>query len=161
MFQTKEVHKTYWALVEGLPHPLKGKIDAPLIQKSISEKADKRMVDKEGLKAVSLYAVQDHLADKVSWVQMSPLTGRTHQLRIHAAQILKTPILGDTRYGKRTFFSDKLPQKMYLHARAITLPLPQKTLTIEAPIPDHFKEAFRLFGFSQKNVQSLFLRSQK
>ena len=160
LFKTKEVRKTYWALVEGMPYPAKGKIEAPLIQKRIGKNADKRMVDEEGLPAVSLYEVQDHLADKVSWLQMSPLTGRTHQLRIHAAEILKTPILGDTRYGKRSDLTKELPSKMFLHARAICLPLQnKKTIVIEAPLPEHFKEAFKQFGFSEKNVKPLFLRS--
>ena len=160
LFQSKQVHKTYWALVAGLPHPSQGKIDAPLAQKRTGPHTDQRLVDQEGCEAVSLYAVQDHLANKVSWLQMSPLTGRTHQLRLHAAQVLKTPILGDTRYGSKDLFKD-LPNKMYLHARAISLPLGTKFLTIEAPLPNHFKEAFQLFGFSEKNVQPLFLRSQK
>lgn len=160
LFKTKEIHKTYWALVDGLPRPEKGKIEAPLIQKKVGAKVDKRMVDEGGLSAISLYQVQDHLADKISWVQMSPLTGRTHQLRIHAAEVLKTPILGDDRYGKKTEF--KLPNKMFLHARAIALPLPcKKTLTVEAPLPEHFEKAFQQFGFNEKNVKPLFLRSQK
>lgn len=160
LFKTKEIRKTYWALVAGLPYPQKGKIEAPLLQKRISASTDKRSVDKDGLSAISLYQVQDHLADKVSWLQMSPLTGRTHQLRIHAAEVLKTPILGDTRYGKRTEFN--LSKKMFLHARAISIPLPNKKfLIVEAPLPDHFQKAFQQFGFVEKNVKPLFLRSQK
>ena len=144
LFKTKKIRKTYWALVAGLPNPDKGKIEAPLIQKRTGKNSDKRVVDKEGLSAVSLYEVQDHLTDKVSWLQMSPLTGRTHQLRIHAAEILKTPILGDTRYGKRSDLTKELPTKMFLHARAISLPLEKKkTIIIEAPLPEHFKEAFK------------------
>lgn len=162
LFKTKEVHKTYWALVEGVPHHKKGKIEAPLIQKRTGKSTDKRMVDQEGLPAISLYEIQDHLADKVSWLQMSPLTGRTHQLRIHASEILGTPILGDTRYGKRTDITKDLPNKMFLHARAIELPLSnKKTVVIEAPLPEHFKEAFQHFGFLDKNVKPLFLRSHQ
>lgn len=162
LFKTKEVHKTYWALVAGLPKPAKGKIDAPLAQKQIGKNHDKRMVDEEGISAISLYQVQDHLADKVAWLQMSPLTGRTHQLRIHAAEVLKTPILGDSRYGTRTELTKDLSNKMFLHARAISIPLPnKKILTIEAPIPEHFQKAFRQFGFSEKEVQPVFSRSIK
>ncbi|MGN0919474.1 MAG: RluA family pseudouridine synthase [Alphaproteobacteria bacterium] len=162
LFKTKEVHKTYWALVAGLPHPEKGRIDAPLSQKRTGKNSDKRMVDEDGSPAVSLYEVQDHLADKISWLQLSPLTGRTHQLRIHTAEILKTPILGDTRYGKRNDLTKELPTKMFLHAKAISLPLQnKKTIVIEAPLPEHFKEAFKHFGFSEKNVKPLFLRSDK
>ena len=161
LFQTKEIHKTYWALVAGLPHPEKGEIKAPLAQKQVGPRMDRRMVDEKGCEAISLYAVQDHLADKISWLQMSPLTGRTHQLRIHAAQALKTPILGDTRYGPKEGWDFNIPKKMYLHARAISLPLSHKTLVVEAPLPEHFQEAFRHFGFSEKNIKPLFLRSQK
>ena len=162
LFKTKDIHKTYWALVDGLPKPQKGRIEAPLIQKRIGTKTDKRTVDENGLEAISLYEVQDHLADKVSWLQMSPLTGRTHQLRIHAAEVLKTPILGDDRYGKKTNLTDDLPNKMFLHARAISLPLAnKKELVIEAPLPKHFEQAFQMFGFSEKNTKPLFLRRQK
>ena len=159
LLKTKAIHKNYWALVSGHPSQHEGKIEAPLTQKKLNKNFDKRMVDEEGLPAVSLYKVQDHLMDKVSWLQMSPLTGRTHQLRIHAAEILKTPILGDKRYGiKEKSFS--LPNKMFLHARAISIPLVnKKVLTVEAPLPEHFKTAFQQFGFSEKNVKSLFLRS--
>ncbi|MBO7483943.1 MAG: RluA family pseudouridine synthase [Alphaproteobacteria bacterium] len=158
LFKTKEIHKTYWALVAGLPYPEKGKIEAPLLQKRTGKYSDTRTIDSDGLPAVSMYAVQDHLVDKISWLQMSPVTGRTHQLRIHAANILKTPILGDDRYGKKNELSKELPAKMFLHARAISIPLNnKKRLVIEAPLPKHFKQAFQRFGFSEKNVKSLFL----
>ena len=162
LFKTKEVHKTYWALVAGCPTPNQGKIEAPLIQKRTGKNSDKRMVDEEGLPAVSLYQVQDHLTNKIAWLQMSPLTGRTHQLRIHAAEILKTPILGDEKYGQSTDLTKDLPHKMFLHARAISIPLAnRKTVTVEAPLPEYFKEAFQQFGFNEKNVKPLFSRSQK
>ena len=162
LFKTKDIHKTYWALVNGLPRPEKGKIEAPLIQKRTGKYSDTRVVDPEGLPAVSLYAVQDHLADKVSWLQMSPVTGRTHQLRIHAANIMKTPILGDNRYGKKNGLEKELPNKMFLHARAISIPLTdKKNLLIEAPLPKHFQQAFQLFGFSEKNIKPLFLGGLK
>ena len=162
LFKTKGVHKTYWALVEGCPSPKKGTIEAPLLQKKLTDKKDRRMVDEAGKPAISLYQVQDHLSDKVSWLQMSPLTGRTHQLRIHAAEILKTPILGDDKYGTRTELTKKLGSKMFLHARAISIPVSnKKDLIVEAPLPDHFKQAFQQFGFSEQNVNLLFLRSQK
>ena len=157
-FKTKEIHKTYWALVAGLPHPEKGKVEAPLVQKRTGKNFDTREVDENGLPAISLYQVQDHLADKVSWLQMSPLTGRTHQLRIHAAQVLRTPIIGDTRYGIKTEIEKNLPHKMFLHARAITIPVSnKKSLIVEAPVPKHFQQAFQQFGFSEKNVHPLFI----
>ena len=158
LFKTKDIRKTYWALVAGLPNPEKGKIEAPLIQKRTGKNFDTRGIDENGHPAVSLYQVQDHLADKISWLQMSPLTGRTHQLRIHAAQVLKTPIIGDDRYGTKTEIEKKLPSKMFLHARAITIPiLNKKSLVVEAPLPEHFQQAFQQFGFSEKNVRPLFL----
>ncbi len=162
LFKTKEVHKTYWALVAGLPIPAKGKIEAPLAQKRTGKYTDKRVVAEEGLPAVSLYQVQDHLANKVAWLQMSPLTGRTHQLRIHAAEVLKTPILGDTRYGIKSDLTKNLPNKMFLHAKAVSIPLAdKKILNVEAPLPEHFKVAFQQFGFNEKNIQPIFSRSIK
>lgn len=162
LFKTKKIHKTYWALVAGVPRSTKGRIEAPLAQRRTGKNSDQRTVDRDGIVAVSLYQMQDHLADKVSWLQMSPLTGRTHQLRIHAAEVLKTPILGDERYGERTETTKDLPNKMFLHARAISIPLSNKKfLTVEAPLPEHFRMAFQQFGFSEKNVKPVFSRSLK
>lgn len=150
LFKTKDIQKTYWALVGGYPKIAEGKIDAPLIKKSLMG-GEKMCVDfDQGERAISLYQVVDHLSNKVSWLELSPLTGRTHQLRVHCADVLKTPILGDEKYGQRKVISKDLPKRMYLHAHSLvwtnTLGKEKKVL---APLDKDFKAAFNEYGFKE------------
>lgn len=149
-FKTKDIQKTYWALVGGLPKIQEGKIDAPLIKKMVGG-SEKMCVDYEqGERAVSLYHVVDHLSNKISWLEMSPLTGRTHQLRVHCADILKTPIIGDDKYGQRQVSFKNLPKRMYLHAHSLTwVDAKGKEQTIQAPLDKDFKQAFNEYGFEE------------
>ena len=163
MFKSKDIQKVYWALVAGCPKIKEGKIEAPLMKKT-GPQGEKMMVDfAEGDKAVSLYQVADHLANKVAWLQMAPLTGRTHQLRVHCADVLKTPILGDDKYGKRSSLMQNIPHQMYLHARSITWTDSKgKVQTVSAPLPDYFKTAFHEFGFDEKQpVSTPFINRRK
>ncbi len=163
LFKTKNIQKVYWALVAGCPKIKEGKIDAPLIKKS-GVMGEKMTVDfDKGDRAVSLYQVVDHLANKVSWIQMAPLTGRTHQLRVHCADVLKTPILGDDKYGKRVALAQNIPHQMYLHAHSITWEDEKaKTHTVVAPLPEYSKIAFHEFGFDEKQtVDTLFMKWRK
>lgn len=163
LFKTKDIQKIYWTLVAGHPKIKEGKIEAPLIKKS-GTSGEKMVVDyDEGDRAVSLYQVVDHLANKVSWLQMAPLTGRTHQLRVHCSDVLKTPILGDDKYGKRTTLMQNIPYQMYLHARSITWVNDKgKTQAVTAPIPEYFKNAFHEFGFDEKQpTDTLFVNRRK
>ena len=163
LFKTKEIQKVYWALVAGCPKIKEGQIDAPLMKKS-GASGEKMTVDfDEGDKAISLYQVADHLANKVAWLQMAPLTGRTHQLRVHCANILKTPILGDDKYGKRNTLMQNIPHQMYLHARSITWENEKgKTQTVSAPTPNYFQTAFHEFGFDEKQpIDALFINRRK
>ncbi len=149
LFKTKDIQKTYWALVNGCPKILEGKIDAPLIKKA-TENGEKVCVDlTQGDRAVSLYHVVDHLSNKVSWLELAPLTGRTHQLRVHCADVLKTPIIGDDKYGKREATSKNLPKRMYLHARALTWMDKGKERCVVAPLDTDFKAVFNEYGFTE------------
>mgnify|MGYP003304713358 CR=1 FL=1 len=134
----------------GVPKIKEGKIDAPLIKKTINN-TEKVCVDYEqGDRAVSLYHVMDHLSNKVSWLELSPLTGRTHQLRVHCADILKTPIIGDDKYGQRKVVAKDLPKRMYLHAHSLTwMGKNGKEKTVVAPLDKDFKQAFTEYGFSE------------
>lgn len=150
-FKGRTVRKIYWALVAGLPTPREGKIDAPLAK--LPGRAGERVaVDaEEGKRAVSLFRTLDHAGARVSWLELEPLTGRTHQLRAHCA-LLGTPILGDGKYGGAEAFvdSDSLAKQMHLHARALLLPRPgAKPLRLVAPLSPHMKAAFRFLGFEE------------
>lgn len=151
-FKTRDVHKVYWAVVAGKPKLLSGKIDAPL-----TKKADKVVVDFDhGEKAVSVYEVIDSAGKQASWLALSPLTGRTHQLRVHLTDILNTPILGDEKYGHKAL--SEVGKGLHLHARAIAIKNPKtgKMIQVVADLPPHIKETFRLLGFDEKDQKQPF-----
>ena len=113
-FENREVSKTYIALLDGAPVEEKGIIDLPLCANP--EDRPRQVVDMEnGKKAVTRYHVLEHRGDK-TLVEFTPLTGRTHQLRVHASHQmgLNCPIVGDMLYGTA---SDRL----YLHAKKLSL----------------------------------------
>ncbi len=159
-FKTHTVHKVYWAVVAGKPQFLSGKIDAPL-----TKGKEKVVIDFDhGEKAVSVYEVIDSTGKKASWLALSPLTGRTHQLRVHLTEILKTPILGDNKYGKKGL--NGMGQGLHLHARAIDIqnPTTGKHVLVVADLPKHMQETFHLLGFDeteQKQPFNFLKRSQK
>lgn len=125
MFEAGEIAKVYWAVLETLPEADSGSVDAPLHKISSAEAGWRMVIDRRGKRAVTHWQVIDRAA---RLVEFRPETGRTHQLRVHAASI-GHPILGDPVYG-----AGKGP--MRLHARAITLPYdPAAPLAITAALP--------------------------
>lgn len=122
--------KTYWAICRGTPNPQSGVIDAPL-QKLNDESGWRVTIAEAGLPAVTGYRV---LAEKggISFVEASPRTGRTHQIRVHLASI-GCPIVGDPQYGA----PEDRNQPMMLHARRIELPISKSKppVVVEAPPP--------------------------
>ncbi len=158
-FQSHQTKKIYWALVEGCPPLVQGKIDLPLLKKSGKNGCESVQVDLEnGQKAITLYRVEDTFGKKVTWLEMMPLTGRTHQLRVHCAT-MNCPILGDQKYGNPSEFIENstIPRRMYLHAMALCIPHPSKgILKIFAPLSKEMKNSFDFFGFNDKNKRELF-----
>jgi 23S rRNA pseudouridine955/2504/2580 synthase len=150
-FKSRSARKVYWALVAGLPSPRDGEIDAPL-SKLPGSGGEKMGLDaEEGKKAITLFRTVDHAGDKVSWLELEPQTGRTHQLRVHCA-LLGVPILGDGKYGgaEANVQGSGVSRKMHLHARSIELERPDgKLLTATAPLPEHMKASFKFFGFEE------------
>ena len=151
-FKTKDIQKTYWAVVQGRPSEMTGKIEAPLLKKKAFGGEELVCVDFDnGLPAESVYEVLDTNGE-VSLLALQPHTGRTHQLRVHCAHI-GTPIVGDTKYGNPSFLKQfpALEKKMYLHAYQIVLPLSNgKILKIKANLPKYMKNCLDFFGFSDK-----------
>lgn len=145
-FAQKRCEKRYWAIIVGVPDMYEGEIDGAIIKSKTA--VEKMIVDPEGKRAITAYRVIEAMAKKLAWVELMPITGRTHQLRVHMAE-LGNPILGDGKYGgKEAFISGvNLPKKLHLHARALVLPdWYGKTLRIEAPLPPHMQQSFRELG---------------
>jgi RluA family pseudouridine synthase len=143
LFSSAAVKKTYWAVVEGVPPTLDGVIDRPL--KKVTKKEGWRVVpDAEGQRAVTRYRVLGTSKD-LAWLELSPETGRTHQLRVHCAAE-GFPVLGDPTYGR----SASPRVRMHLHARAIAIPLggERGTITVTAEPPPHMREMLSKLGMS-------------
>lgn len=150
-FRFKDITKIYWALVVGRPEIEEGRIDLPLAKRSLGKDSRMEKVDideEDGKSAITRYKVLDGLADSLSFVELEPITGRTHQLRVHMAAI-GNPIVGDGKYGGSDAFISTmdLPKQLHLHARRIELPdWNGKTLIVEAPVPQHMRKSFDILG---------------
>lgn len=145
-FASKRMEKIYWALIIGVPEIREGEIEGALMKSD--EAVEKVIVDEEGKKAVTAYRVIEALGNRLSWVELQPITGRTHQLRVHMAQ-MGHPIVGDGKYGGRDAFIDgiDLPKQLHLHARQIVIDnVFGKTLDVAAPLPQHMQQSFKELG---------------
>lgn len=146
-FKQRETRKVYWAITVGVPDPEEGRITYPL-SKLPGKAGERVVVDTEnGKKAVTEFKVLEKAGKRLALVAMWPKTGRTHQLRAHMAA-LGTPILGDGKYGAKDAFvgGEKVPRQLHLHAKEIDVP--GGGPRIKAPLPDHIKATFELFGFN-------------
>lgn len=151
-FRGRDVQKTYWAIVVGRPHPLEGRIDMSLAKQGGA--SGERTVPsdaRDATRAVTLYRVVDSAQKRAALLELTPLTGRTHQLRVHCAAALSCPILGDGKYGGAAAHPDGFGDRtLHLHARALSLPHPDGgTLDLAAPLPPHMKETFTFLGFDK------------
>jgi 23S rRNA pseudouridine955/2504/2580 synthase len=150
-FRSRQVEKTYWAVVAGRPSPQEGCLDLPLVKFGGLRGGERVAVAEPGeddsTRALTEYRTMDAAGRKLAWMELSPLTGRTHQLRVHCVA-LGAPIVGDRMYGGETAKVEGLTEKLHLHARRLTLPHPQGgMLQLEAGLPPHMRETFRMMGF--------------
>ncbi|MGK9164701.1 RluA family pseudouridine synthase [Inquilinus limosus] len=151
-FRERATRKEYWAVTAGVPQPRQGRIDLPLARSPNNVGRVVEEGDAEGLRAVTDYTVVEAAAQHAAFVAMWPVTGRTHQLRLHMAA-LGTPILGDGKYGagKAAIAGAELPRQLHLHARRLVLPHPTRgTIDVTAPLPPHMAATFRYFDFDPK-----------
>lgn len=151
-FQGHDVVKTYWALCAGVPEIRQGTINLPIAKKMIriGDKDQERMApadEDEAKKAITDYTVLDS-AGPASFVALKPLTGRTHQLRVHCAA-MGTPIVGDGKYGGPNAVIEGAPEGLQLFCREMTFPHPEngRRITLTAPLTGRMKETWELFGF--------------
>lgn len=153
-FRARDAEKTYWAVTVGVPTPREGRIDAALAKRPGPRGERVAVVENEGeeqakvARAVTDYRVVDHAGKRAAWLELSPLTGRTHQLRVHCVA-LGCPILGDAKYGGAAAMLAGFPEMLHLHARRLAIAHPEGgRLVVEAPLPPHIKETFGLLGFA-------------
>jgi RluA family pseudouridine synthase len=138
LFAAGKVGKTYWAVVHGYLPTDEGEIAAPLLKRSTARDGWRMVVDAAGQAASTRWRVLG-AAPGLTWIELTPRTGRTHQLRVHCAHF-GCPILGDARYGGGA------AAPLHLLARAIALPL-DPPVAATAPVPAHMKAALTACGF--------------
>jgi tRNA pseudouridine32 synthase/23S rRNA pseudouridine746 synthase len=147
MFRHGHISKTYWAIVEGGPSEARGTIDMPLARLDQSRGWWMR-VDPLGQPACTHWQVmgRGEVEERpVTWLALQPVTGRTHQLRVHCAA-MGWPIMGDPVYGTAAR-SDHA--NLLLHARAISVPLhaTKDAVHVEAPAPQRMMAALTACGW--------------
>lgn len=147
-FSGRTARKIYWALVVGIPNTQEGLVDAPLA-KQPGTGGEKMHVDADhGLPAKTRWRVIDRAGNRTAWVELQPLTGRTHQLRAHMAA-LGHPIVGDAKYGgAEAFLTGGISRKLHLHARSLRIDAPDGgKIDVTADLPAHFAESLATLGF--------------
>jgi 23S rRNA pseudouridine955/2504/2580 synthase len=148
-FSGRTARKVYWAIVTGVPSIDDGYIDLPLA-KQPGTGGEKMHVDEgeNGLPSRTRYRVIDQAGNRAAWVELQPMTGRTHQLRVHMAAI-GHPIVGDGKYGGQdAFLTGTISRKLHLHARRLRIDHPDGgQIDITAEVPEHFAETIANLGF--------------
>jgi len=151
----RDARKIYWALTKGVPNPHRGTIKLALAKEGGHgpHGRDERMAgvdaDDENAKfAITQYVVLGKASEEYAWVAARPVTGRTHQIRVHLAS-LGTPIVGDFKYGGvESRGRGAIPDKLHLHARSIDIARPDGgRLSVTAPLPAHMLKTWALLGF--------------
>jgi len=164
-FSGRSARKVYWALVVGVPEVREGTIEAPLA-KQPGTGGEKMHVDEEnGQTAKTRYRVVERAGTRAAWVELEPLTGRTHQLRVHMAAI-GHPIVGDGKYGGQdAFLTGAISRKMHLHARRLIISTPESKgtggkLDVTADLPEHFAASMEALGFEESQSAAAPMRDE-
>ncbi len=152
-FAKRRAHKTYWAIVEGNPRPVDGTVDLPLAKTGAQDFERVTPIDAKDPRAkpaVTQFVTFSRAGPRAAWLALRPLTGRTHQLRVHMLA-LGHPILGDPKYNTPASIEASGPLKLQLHARRLTLPHPSGgQIDIEAPLSPEMRAGFARFGFDPR-----------
>jgi tRNA pseudouridine32 synthase / 23S rRNA pseudouridine746 synthase len=147
LFKSGVIGKTYWAVVEGVPDAEAGTIELPLGR--LDESRGWWMKhDPDGQPAVTKWRVMGRsLPAKSAWLALEPVTGRTHQLRVHCAE-MGWPIFGDAIYGN----APRGGPVLHLHARELVVPLYKNraAIRVAAPVPVHMRAALEQCGWHRE-----------
>jgi len=150
-FRHRSARKVYWALVAGVPKPKQGRISTFLAKEEGEEDTIMRIAahgDEGASHAVTYYAVVETAGNKLTWVSLKPVTGRTHQLRAHMAHIGHA-IIGDPKYFNKENWElpGGLQNRLHLLARRIVIPHPRGgMIDATAPLPPHMQQSWNLLG---------------
>jgi len=155
LFKSGRIEKSYWAVVAGGPTQDEGRIELPLGRKDAARGWWMKH-DPAGQPAVTTWKVMGRRPSYpgsgeaqtigISWLVLEPLTGRTHQLRVHCAA-MGWPIIGDSVYGSG---SRNAASRLHLHAREIVVPLYKNRapIRVTAPVPAHMQDLLQACGWS-------------
>jgi 23S rRNA pseudouridine955/2504/2580 synthase len=165
-FQSRKARKIYWGVTNGVPKPLSGEIKGYMAKGELDNRFGNIHAGKEVMEAVrhgapgakharTLFEVVASAGQKAGFVAMMPLTGRTHQLRLHM-QLTGAPLAGDPKYMTDRPLPGGLENRLHLHARELSVSRETgESLTFIAPLPDHIQKAFALLGFEEKDAQTI------
>lgn len=144
-FQEKTIEKTYIALVVGKINKKSGILKSRL-SKNSSGDYEKVSSSEYGKEAITKYKVLEQYKNNASLVEFLPLTGRMHQIRVHASEMLSAPILGDTKYGGTQSIIATLKNKRKLHLAAVSMrikDLKGENYKLECQAPEHIHETIK------------------
>lgn len=152
-FRSRATRKVYWAIVAGVPRTRQGRVSSYIAKEMLPDGDSRMRVAKHGddgaEHALTYYAVVEQSAQKLAWLSLKPVTGRTHQLRVHTAHI-GHPIIGDAKYFnvENWELPGGIQNRLHLLARRIVIPHPRtgKPIDVTAPLPPHMRQTFNLLG---------------
>ena len=164
--------KIYWAAVAGVPNPRKGSVKYGLMKMPGGGRGDEKMICihpakmgdyPDAKRAQTDFFTLWFLGTRLSWMALEPITGRTHQLRAHMAE-MGHPILGDGKYGGSDTdnmgdgwgagIGGDISRKLHLHARMLKFehPITKEMMTFTAPLPDHMARTWKTLDWGVNDV---------